>query len=114
EIIQSLELNNKAEREIFNESSKNFTNPKYLEGFKLNTEFHLIIANASGNLRLVKLIEKLLSEMDRILAQDPFLCYPKQHVNIIKAFNNRDKTASQKAMKEHVEETKSRVLKLYS
>ena len=112
EIIQSLELNNKAERELFKESSKNSTDPNYLDAFRLNTEFHLIIANASGNLRLGKLIEKLLREFERIHARDPILCNPKQHVNIIKALINRDKTASQKAMKEHLEETKSRLLQL--
>jgi len=112
EIIQSLELNNKAERELFKESSKNSTDPNYLDALELNTEFHLIIANASGNLRLGKLIEKLLRELERIHARDPFLCNPKQHVKIIKALINRDKTASQKAMKEHIEETKSRLLRL--
>ena len=112
EIIQSLELNNKAERDIFNESSENISNQKYLAGIKLNTEFHLIIANASGNSHLARLIEKLLNEMERTLARDPFLCQSKQHVKIIKALKDKDKTAAQKAMEEHLEETKSRLLQL--
>lgn len=112
EIIQSLELNNKAEQEIYNESSKNITTPTYLEGYRLNTEFHLIIANASGNLRLASFIEILLSDVERILSRDPFLCHYKQHANIIKALKYRDKTASQKAMIEHLEETRTRLLQI--
>jgi DNA-binding GntR family transcriptional regulator len=113
EIIRSLELNNKAERDIFNESSENISNQKYLAGIKLNTEFHLIIANASGNSHLARLIEKLLNEMERTLARDPFLCHSKQHVKIIKALKDKDKTAAQKAMEEHLEETKSRLMQVY-
>jgi DNA-binding GntR family transcriptional regulator len=110
EDIQFLEKNNQIETTLFAKSNQNGTSEDYIHAYKLNLEFHLRIAAASGNKRLAKLIEELLNEMERILARDPYIAYPKQHVAIIKALKNRDKKASKQAMIEHIENTKSRLL----
>jgi DNA-binding GntR family transcriptional regulator len=109
EDINYLEENNRKESEIFEKTNQN-NGEEYIHAYKLNFEFHLRIAAASGNKRLAKLIEELLSEMERILARDPFIAYPKQHVAIIKALKDRDVKASREAMIEHIENTKSRLL----
>lgn len=113
EDIKFLENNNQIESQLFNDSNKNDEIENYIQAYELNLEFHLRIANASGNLRLAKLIEKLLGEMERILARDPFIVYPQQHVAIIKALKNRDSGASKEAMREHIENTKSRLLERF-
>lgn len=109
EDIKYLEENNRIESELFAKTNQN-NGEEYTHAYQLNLEFHLRIAAASGNKRLEKLIERLLSEMERILARDPFIVYPKQHVAIIKALKNRDVKAAKEAMIEHIENTKSRLL----
>ena len=109
EDIKYLEENNRIESELFAKTNQN-NGEEYIHAYRLNLEFHLRIAAASGNIRLKKLIEELLGEMERILARDPFIAYPKQHVAIIKALKNRDVKASKEAMVEHIENTKSRLL----
>jgi len=73
-------------------------------------EFHLAIARASGNSRLADLLEKLLNELECILAHDPYIVEPQQHGEIIDGLKKRDKLGSQKIMKKHLEETKKRTL----
>lgn len=113
EDIKFLEKNNQIESQLFDDSSKNKDGENYVEAFQLNSEFHLRIAHASGNLRLAKLIKEILSEMERILARDPIIAYPKQHAAIIKALKDQDSEAAKKAMMEHVENTKSRLLERF-
>ncbi len=113
EDIEFIEKNNRIESQLFNESSKNKDSDNYVHAYQLNSEFHLRIAHASGNLRLAKLIKELLSEMERISARDPIIAYPKQHVAIIKAIKDQDSDAAIKAMLEHIENTKSRLLERF-
>ncbi len=111
--INFLEKNNQLERELLNDSNKNEDKENHIQAYKLNSEFHLRIAHASGNLRLAKLIEELLGDMERILAKDPYIVYPQQHVVIIKALKDQDGDASKKTMIEHIENTKSRLLERF-
>jgi len=85
-------------------------NPAY------NREFHHIIACASGNNRLARLIDQLLDEMERILVYDPFIDNPHdpaEHQNIINALRARDPAAAQEAMCAHIRLVKTRVLERF-
>jgi DNA-binding GntR family transcriptional regulator len=110
EAILLLEENNRLEQEISAGLNSGITPETYQKGFDLNLEFHLTIARASGNQRLVSLVEDLLTELERFLVDDPYLAEPQQHYEIIEKLKQRDKAGSQEIMKKHVEDTKNRTL----
>jgi DNA-binding GntR family transcriptional regulator len=80
------------------------------KAYGLNTEFHHLIARASGNGRLADLIKQLVEDMQRMLAFDPRLVTPRQHMEIVEALKHGDRARAGQAMKRHTEETKSLVL----
>jgi DNA-binding GntR family transcriptional regulator len=82
----------------------------YERGYELNMEFHQLIARASGHCRLADLIKRLMEDMQRILAFDPRFVEPRQHMEIIEALKQRDRTKAEQAMTKHVEQTKSRLM----
>jgi DNA-binding GntR family transcriptional regulator len=73
-------------------------------------KFHPGVARASGNNRLAELVENLLNELERVLAHDPYIAEPHQHVEILERLNRRDKAGSREAMIKHLEDTKNRSL----
>jgi len=113
EDINFLEKNNQLESQLSKDTDQNENNEDYIHAYRLNTEFHLRIAHRSGNFRLEDLIKEILTEMERISARDPFIAYPEQHVAIIKALKDHDSDAAIIAMKEHLENTKSRLLERF-
>lgn len=78
--------------------------------YALNSEFHQLVARASGNRRLADLIKQLVEDMQRMLAFDPRPATPRQHMAIVEALKHGDRVQAEQAMKRHMEETKSLVL----
>lgn len=80
------------------------------QGYQLNREFHLIIAQATGNNRLARLIQSMIDDLERALTFDPYIADPTQHNDIILHLKNCDKAKAQAAMRRHIEETRTRIL----
>jgi DNA-binding GntR family transcriptional regulator len=73
-----------------------------------NREFHLIIARASRNERLARLVERTLGEMTRLIA----LGYETgQHAEIVAALRRGDGPRARATVTDHIRQTQDRVLK---
>lgn len=79
----------------------------------LNRDFHLALARLSGNARLAALIQQLVDDMERMLVNDPYLADPSQHRQILAALGQRDKKLAQEALRQHIEDTRNRILNRY-
>ena len=106
--IAILEDNNRQEQDLAKSLGSNESTDKHRKGFLLNLGFHLTIAKASSNNRLADQIENLLTELERVLVNDPYIAEPQQHREIIDCLKNRDKHGSQEVMKKHLEDTQNR------
>ncbi len=80
------------------------------QGYQINREFHLIIAQATGNKRLARLVQEMIDDLERALSFDPYIADPSQHEEIIFHLSNRDKARAQAAMRRHIEETLARIV----
>lgn len=82
----------------------------------LNREFHMTVARASGNRVLADFIERLLILMQSILIKDPHLASwteegMEEETAIINALAARDEDAAREAMRSHVRNTLTSILK---
>jgi DNA-binding GntR family transcriptional regulator len=64
-----------------------------------NFEFHSLIAHASGNERLARLLERLLVEMRRLITVG---WVPGEHHRLMEALRKRDPQRAVEAMREHI------------
>jgi len=110
EDIASLERNNQEEQQISRNQTSRIIQPA---AFKLNQEFHMTIAQASGNAILASLIQQQLEMVERALSLDPFITDSSQHIKILNALKKRDKTLCQEEMKAHLQNTLSRIVNNY-
>lgn len=81
-----------------------------------NRDFHYTIAVASGNMRLARLIDTLLDDMERMLVYDPHISEPhdpSEHQHIIDALQAGNAAAAQEAMCAHLRMVKARVLERF-
>ena len=73
-----------------------------------NREFHLGLARATRNERLVRLVERTLDEMTRLVA----VSYETgEHLRVVEALRSGDEQRAAAAMTEHVLMTRERVFK---
>jgi DNA-binding GntR family transcriptional regulator len=104
--IQELKKNNQKEEEIFHEVNGQARE----QGLNLNKDFHITIARASGNTRLMEIVQQLIQDLMRSLLLDPELTDSSDHARIIRLIEKRDKIQAQEEMRKHIEETRRRVL----
>lgn len=87
------------------------------EALLFNHRFHLVIARASGNSRLAKMIEQLLDDTDRWAALDVARLTPTVlligHEAELEALRTRDPDIAEKAMREHVQRVYQHLSALY-
>ncbi len=107
EEIQQLEQNNREENELGGRYSGSELKSK---AYEVNRGFHMIIAQASGNARLAQTVRQLIDDMERMLSEDPYLADPAQHQEMLECLKRRDKGGAQEAMRDHLEETRSRIV----
>lgn len=74
-----------------------------------NREFHILIAEASNNDKLVALIEQVLRDIDRVyyfgLVRDPrYIGMQREHVELIKALEKGDGGQAEKIARIHIED----------
>lgn len=83
---------------------------------RINTEFHMTIARASGNDRMIAAIERLLDENDRILSLDPALRiettnrYFQDDRSLLAVLRKRDGWAARQAMVNHIIQSNRRII----
>lgn len=84
---------------------------------KANREFHLRVAQLSGNGRLVQFVEILLDQSQRLIAYDPRIvgdvnfAHSTQHRAILEAIQNGDRPRAREAMTVHLKDAQERILR---
>jgi DNA-binding GntR family transcriptional regulator len=107
EELRQLDQNNREENELGGMYSGSELKSK---AYELNRDFHLLIVKASGNARLTQTVRQLIDDMERMLSEDPYLADPFQHQQMLEALKRRDKGGAQLAMRQHLLETRSRLV----
>ena len=90
--------------------------PKSHEIFlNANREFHLTLADASGNARLVQTLETLLLEMDRLFylglrLRDYSSEMAGEHCDLVNSLKEGDEKSAKECMREQITTSKNRIL----
>lgn len=82
--------------------------------WKFNKEFHMIIAKASGNKKLIRIIDRSIDDVKRVMALDPFMNLleskgEEEHLKIIEGLEKRDEELASLAMEEHLLKARERI-----
>jgi DNA-binding GntR family transcriptional regulator len=109
EVVELLEKNNLEENRL----TGSLSDGKGERAASLNREFHLIIAEQTGNERMIRIIKNLIDDMERMLVSDPYIADPNQHRVIIESMISGDNTSAQSAMQQHIKDTRQRILNRY-
>ncbi|MBN1317533.1 MAG: GntR family transcriptional regulator [Anaerolineales bacterium] len=83
---------------------------------QLNRQFHMILAESSGNQRLARLIGQLLDEMERMIALDPVVwsaADTTEHTDLVEAIRQLDIATAEEATRKHIELVRSRVMERF-
>jgi DNA-binding GntR family transcriptional regulator len=83
---------------------------------RINRQFHMALAEASGNQKLARLIGQLLDEMERMIALDPASwdwSTVDSHRQVLRALRRRDKDAAETAWRDHIRSTRAAILEHY-
>jgi DNA-binding GntR family transcriptional regulator len=108
--IQKLETLN----QIVYDWNKPITIEQYIDA---NTEFHMTIAQAARNSRLIRHYSNLLDEAQRLIYMDlkynaVLHTWQRSHQGLVEALKNRDEEAGKKAVEEIMANGKKRILGL--
>ncbi len=80
---------------------------------KLNFDFHVAVAEASNNLRLIRLITNVLDQMQRVLYIDlkvgSTYSMNGEHQQLVWLIRDRDAAGAKKLMIEHINSTRNRI-----
>lgn len=106
-IQKELEDNNAEEKTIYNMPDQEEMRER---GIRLNQEFHMIIAKASGNMRLAEIVSQLINDMMRFVYMDPEIADHTQHKHILSLIQQRKRDEAQEAMRAHIDESRSRMM----
>lgn len=106
-VLKELDDNNAAERAIYNMEDADEMREL---GITLNREFHLIIARATGNARLVEVVNGLINDMMRFVYMDPEVADHTQHMHLLSLIQDRKRADAQEAMRRHIEESRNRMM----
>lgn len=86
-----------------------------LVALHLNRDFHVRIAECSGNHRLAEMVSRLLEGNARLLFADPTLHHEhywifREHIDLVEVMQKRDPDLARAAMRDHVEDSQRRIL----
>lgn len=91
----------------------------YMQFIEADTAFHMDIARLSHNQMLVRAVSEARCYMERIMYAAIDIQYygefpTREHLDILKAIRDRDAEGAREKMREHIMQSKSKVLRLAS
>lgn len=113
--LAALNANQEFIERLFALAAYDFSNVENSEVvfMKVNFDFHVTVAEASGNKRLKNLISNMMSQMLRLLYLDLKSENPQSmnidHMEIANAIKNRDASLAKKLAVSHIEKSKLRI-----
>jgi DNA-binding GntR family transcriptional regulator len=80
---------------------------------KINFDFHVMVAEASGNKRLKALVANTLDQLQRVLYFDLKISHPysmkSEHLELVEVIKRRDPIKAKEVAIKHIENSRSRI-----